>query len=430
MRRVVVIFTLVVLTLIFYPLAFADEAVDMKDNAENQALQEEAMRQAFQDAAINDFSDKSETSLFNNKFLSRLHPYLGVNLIYSDNVYETNSNIQSDLYTEINPGIKLILGNSKGGFETQNINQNLVLDLGVDINHSFYRSAALNFEAPYAGLAYALESRNNLVSLKQLFRSDYELVSNISAGANGITHYQSNITSLLWEHRFNTLGVGLGYDRTSKDYYGIYKQTNTYVDNMGSVTGFWALTHKTRIFMEYDFGFYDYPRAVNSNDNFNYYQIWAGARGELTNKIKGLVKIGSESREYKTSPKTSMERMAVEVDLNYKQSPKNSFLLSLYRGLLNTDYVSQGADDGYGFSLGFAHNFSSKLSFNASVGYEEDEYQSGTITKTTLASLGLRYAFRKWVKMELKYDFNNRAANNEINEFKVNRYSLLAKMEF
>ncbi len=408
-------------------LVSAGEAVLSKEEAISLAFKEEAFREAFQEAQMGVLSLRPEDTGGLPDILSHVHPYLDYRVVYDDNVWLVKDNVQSDMYFGFTPGVKLTLGNFEESYSSR-LQQGLEVDIGADIVHSLYRSVDLNRESPYLGLNYSLGSGKSRVNIGNLFKRGYELQSELSVDARGLARYHSNDTDLSWEYSFNRFGVGLGYNRRAFNYFGDYKLRNSFSDSMGILTGFFNATPKTRLFVEYDYGKYDYTKYHSNIDNYHYNKFWIGGEGNFTKKLSGLAKIGFQNTKFTKGTKENTA--TIDTGLTFRQSPKNTFYVDLFYGDLTTDYADEGIDQRTSMHLGFSHNFNSKLNMRANAYFDKDDYDSNRKDDTYRYSLSFRYAFRKWMNVVLEYVFRNRTSNVDTAGYKSNKYSLKAELEF
>ena len=428
MKRRQVLLILGVLFFLIYRFTFADEVTDKKEEAIALALKEEAMREALQKVESNALSEEIEMGGPSSGFSFRPSFYLDSDVIYNDNIWHVADNVKSDLWLYFNPEIKLALGNFVEVYSNR-LKQQIELDLGAQITHSFFRSVALNREAPYGRLVYDLDGGKNKLRFSQDYMRGYDLTSSLIENAEGLSGYQGGNTDINWEYSFNRFGLGLGYRRTAKDYYKEYKVTNSFVDNVGSVSGFLKLTPKTRVFLEYDFGRYEYSEALTDINDYSYSMLWVGVNGQITRKLLGLFKVGLDDYAY-SGGVTKDNMMTMKANLQYKQSSKNTFFLDLSFGNASTGYVDLGIDEQHSVKLGLLREFNNKLSFTGNFSYASDNYRSGQIDNTYGYSLGLNYLFRKWMKMKLGFEYQDKSSTAKSAIYKYNRYFFGTEMAF
>jgi len=276
---------------------------------------------------------------------------------------------------------------------------------------------------------YTLDGGKNKLMLSNAFIKNYDLSSDLVSDTEGLIGFYGNTTSLSWEHSFNRLGFSLGYERIAREYAKEFKISNSYEDNVGIITGFVNVTPKTRVFIEYNLGRYEYTKALTSEENYDYSMLWVGANGRLTKKIFGLAKIGFQNYEYFNGiSKDGM--LTVQANLEYRQSLRNTFLLNLSVGDTSTGYVDYGMDRQYSAELNFIRELNRKLLFKGALLYIKDDYDSGQVDNTFGYSLNLEYLLRKQIKMKLGYEYRDRSSTNHNSEYKYNRYLFGAELAF
>jgi hypothetical protein len=411
--------------------ALGQDAYD-KDEAIFSAFREEAMQESLQavemDALLNDMEKSDIGGEPFSGFSFERQFYLGSDIIYSDNVWNVADEVKSDLWLSLKPGLKLALGNILD-LAANKFRQKLELDIGADITHSFYRSVALNRESPYARLAYSLEGGRNKLTLSNYFIKGYDLASSLVFDTQGLIGFDGNTSVLDWEYSFNRLGLGLAYERDAKRYFKRYKASNSYEDNTGIITGFFKITPKTRVFLEYDLGRYEYTRTSADANNYDYNTLWVGANGQLTKKLFGLAKLGYENYKY-DSGTTKDGMMTVKTDLEFRHSPRTTFLLNISVGETSTGYVDLGIDKQYSFKLGFLRHLNRKLELSGDLSYVNDNYKTGQVDDTYGFSLTLNYLFQKWMKLKLGYVYSDRTSTSHSAECKYNKYFFGTELAF
>ncbi len=430
MKRTLLPLILGALFLLGYSFVFAEQSTYKKDKALNLAFKEEAMREAFQEEEMKALLDDvgkaggSSSPGFSFEPLS----YLKTDIIYSDNVWNVADNVKSDLWLYLNPGVKLTLGNLVELYANR-FRQKLELDLGAEITHSFYRAVSLNRESPYGRLTYGLDGGKNKLMFSNYFIKGYNLASGLVNDTEGLIGFQGNTTELNWEYNFNRLGLGLGYGRKAYEYFKEYKISNTYEDSVGIITGFLNITPKTRVFLEYNYGRYEYTKVSTDINNYDYSIFWVGANGKLTKKLFGLAKFGYQNYEYAGGiSKDGM--MTVKADLEYRQSPKSTFLLNLSIGDTSTGYTDLGIDRQYSAKLGFLRDLNRKLILKGNLSFINDNYKDGQVDNTYGYSLSLNYLFQKWMKIKLGYEYQDKSSTNRTAKYKYNKYFFGTELAF
>jgi hypothetical protein len=431
-KRTLVLLVLWVLLFLNHNFIFAEQDTSSynKDEAIFSAFKEEAMQEAFQEiemSALLDGIERDGGTSASNLFFET-HSYLKTDIVYNDNIWHVADNVKDDVYLYLNPGIKIALSNLLELYANK-LRQKLELDLGAEVTNSFFRAVALNRESPYAKLTYNLDGGKNKLNFSGGFLKGYDLSSDLVSDTEGLIGFLGNAVDISWEHSFNRLGFGLSYERAYREYAKEFKRSNTYENNVGIVTGFLNLTPKTRVFLEFDLGRYEYTEALTNVNDYDYNMLWVGARGRLSKKLFGLAKIGIQNYKY-AGGSSNNGLLTVKTDLEYRQSPRSTFLLNLAVGDTSTGYVDLGMDRQYAAKLSFLRELNRKLDFKGDISYVKDDYNSGQIDNTFGYSLGLSYLFREWMKMNLSYEYLDKSSTARIAEYKYNRYLFGAEITF
>ncbi len=394
---------------------------------------EKAMLLAFRDAQISDAIEKAEAGRSDKEksrlqkkiarseaisdVLSAFHPYVNVENKFNDNIFLIEKNTESDLINTLTPGVSFILAEP-----------DIKLDFGVVLS-SYLEHPEFNRQRPYLDAYYRLGKYDHSLTLENRFKENITATSELATGGKGIVDYDSNVTKVGWESRFNRIGFDLDYKRNAYYYQDDYKASNSYEEQSAGVAAFMQAFPKTRFFLEYDYGVVDYMKSASDPNNSNYNKIWAGVRGGLTAKASGLAKFGYEMRSYKAG--TDYDAFAAEVDLSYKYSPKTSFLLGMSRQAREAGYASEGFNKQYNVGLSCLYDFSDRISFDWGIlSYTRDNYEKGRLDNTYRTAIGLNYAFREWLKFGLNYRFSKKDSNITNGGYTDNAITLKTELDF
>ncbi len=368
---------------------------------------------------------------------SLVHPYFISDLTYDDNIFLSEHNTKTDVIDISKPGIKFIWGektprrqSKASGLSTPSQSSDrarIEVDVGGTIT-SYFDNAYLNSQQPYASIDAQFGRQHNRLVFKHSSEKTHSLSSSLKVGEQGLINYIVNNTETGWEFSQHRLGLGLGYKRTAYDYTGSYKVGSTRVNQIGNVGAFFQFSPKTRVLMEYDYGQLDYHRDPKSTNDNNYQQVWAGVEGKVYKKIIGLVKFGYETRDYRAQKNAG--GLAFRVNLHYRRSSKTMFYLTMMRGGALGSYISDGDDKGSDLGLRFVYALNRKLRFDMGPNYSRDKYRSGRKDHIYAFSARLEWAFRKWLMMQLGYNYNQRDSNTNNSSYRNNMVNIGVAAEF
>ncbi|MCX5694969.1 MAG: outer membrane beta-barrel protein [Candidatus Omnitrophica bacterium] len=399
-----------------------------KEQAIQQALYEQEVLAAFQKVEAMQMAGVIPSGAQERfpPLVSLIHPYAGWDVVYDDNIYLTDSNRKTDLINILRPGVKLIFGDIQA---TKGMNR-IELDAGANL-FSFYSRDGNNRQEPYGYFFSQFGKGRHKLTLNQSFAKNHSPVSAITIGGSGkFINYKDSTTKFFWESNYNRVGVEIFCTRVYDEYEKEYKAGSTIEQQMYAPNIFFQPSPKTKFFVGYNYGWADYVKNTNKTNNNHYERYWVGAKGELTNKIAGIIKAGIENRIYK-GLSSQLNVISAAMDLTYSHSPKTAFTLKLSQGNKDSSYVNSVLDKGQDASVHAIYKFSRTLSLNLGTDFSRDKYdQSGTKSYSYNYITRFDYSYQKWLKMYLSYRYRNKDSNSPSDEYTDNIYSFGAAVIF
>lgn len=373
----------------------------LRDVEMSRTLQQEESLQKAESSAL----EKRSPGIWNT-IATSTHPFVDYTIAYNDNVYQVSQKPNYDMISTLTPSIKFMLGPGKPpNFTTKK--PHLLVDVGVDLIR--YAVTEHKRNNPYANVSAQIGEGDQKLLIDYSFKENTGVSSTISTTSPpGLMDYKSFDSDITYEATFNHLGFDLGYTRNVRDYEGSqFKSGNTYLDEYVSLTGYVIPMEmpKTRFLMEFDYGRHNYYKSGTNANNSWYGKVWVGAKERITKKVSGLIKFGYQKRDYEVI--NDKDSFVTNINLEYKQSPVNSYLLDVVTGGKDSDYRDQQYSNGFTVKLDFRHYFGAdrKLRFNFGPNFDRNNYLSGAKDRTFGITTGLRCDFRKWFNMYLQYSF-------------------------
>jgi hypothetical protein len=377
-----------------------------------------------------------------------VHGFITVAEQWTDNLFYTRDDTQSDFATFVSPGIRLALPGAKD--ELLTVDGSTTAPGGM----SFGRFGVGSSRRFQAYLAYAPEfefyadnpdedttthSANGLLSWRMRSGLVLELIDQISLGYQ---NYDEGTLGLKDEFTSNLLGFDIlypvgtrlslrvGYQNYVIDYDTVDNADRDRSDHSVSCYVFYNVGAKSSVFLQYQWIDIDYDLDKGQIEDSVDQQWFGGFRWEITAKSSGAVKIGYGEKEYDDRTQGAESEIVYEAQIDHNLTAKSSLSLRAYRRqeettIETTDYtLTQFV--GMGFSQQMTYRIQATLDFD----YVLDEYRGGFVDtddrrqrddNTYTVTLGLNYAPRGWLSFGLEYGFEERESNFEVNNYTANR---------
>lgn len=391
-------------------------ASPLREFAMQEAFREQEIILAFKEAAILQAAQNAPVTRDEGGgyLLPRfIHPYLKWSGEYNDNIFLIHENVQKDIVNKFSPGVVVSFTELNPSAQRDN---RVLLDLGVNLDY-YSRYDHLNGEYPYGKLLVDLGGKRNKLHLSQAYEKNYALNSSLVSGSSGISNFHKSDTRFGWESAFNRFGFNVEGARWYQEYMkDEFKSQSTYEEQMYAGSVFLQAFPKTRFFLGYNFGWIDYPKRTFKGLNNHYERVWLGVRGMISRKISGLIKIGTESRNYKDDV-DSQNDIAYSIDLNYKATRKTLWKLQFSKGNKDPSYVKESFDKGIDTAIGFSYRFNNHLSWSANGSFSKDRYASSRKDNSHSLSHRLDYTYSKWLRLYLGYRYRWRDSNEVTSEY-------------
>ena len=347
-----------------------------------------------------------------------VHPYLWLTEAYTDNVLNSNTDVQSDFLTVITPGIRLIL---------PMVQKRYHLDLQAQADFALYNKFTSQNSTSYMAMGKfdgQLPSGIKL-NIYEMFRRGFD--------APGV-----NLNPEIEYYYENALSGSLGYD-LSKRFSARVDYTNHFLsydndqfnyrnesDNTVAAYLFYRIMPKTSLFVEYQYVKFNYDSSAQDNNSENY--VYGGVTWDITAKSTGRVQAGYQTKKYDNSSLGKYNEFAFDVSIDHNFDPKNSLKLLASRRTHETNMQGTLFYITTGFLAQYYHRITGKITARGDVGYGQDKYYGGIprTDNTWQAAVWLFYQMKKWLRFELGYNYTNR--NSTIDEFSYKNNTFYLKL--
>ncbi len=383
------------------------------------------------------------------------HPYITLNLEYTDNLYNIDVNKTESLVTKISPGIWFALprkkiipvtitphNSSPGGLQLQ------FEDYSGTDRYQAYALGGLDFKY------YAEDSDLNTTDgiLEGMARWNMrgglslQLVDRYTHGEDKL-EIGSQLRDQIRRFDSNFLMATADWDLTEKmrvqfDYFnfllGYDDEINTFLDrtdNGINLYGYYKYSLKTSFFVHYKFVdvTYDESELIDNNSQFFY----GGIKWDTTEKLAILAKIGYQYKKFDNSSlgQEDLDAMVFDIQFKYRFSEKITFDWDIYRTNEETDNFLASDKTVIGSKFQYSQKFTDKWSALVALLYEGSDY-SNLHTRTNLdrsdtiwgLKPAVQYLFRDWLMFELAYRYDYRNSTDDLFDFDTNTIMLSANL--
>lgn len=377
----------------------------------------------------------------------RLHPFMGIAEMYTDNVFRTNTGRRSDFFTTLAPGIQARLPFARRHAFLVDYRTNIQFYSRTPSNDVQDQTATggFSFNFPW-GLRADLQGEHKVGHDPRGSAADLQavevnkwttngFVSRISydGGMVGATLFSQIIR---WDFLNNNQAVfrnGLTYN-TGLTLYG-------YVSSKLSLAANFRVSNTT----------YD----QNKNGDNTIYTISGGARWDITGKTSGEVLIGIQQFRSNHAPVIQPPPILSQFNrepgpnpdpqlffagtLTWNPTSRLKLSVQPYQSIQQTVFVGTFFYQATGVNLSAVQSLSSRIDLKANLGYERDDF-SGSASSTSPSSsrtdtlrnvaIGLSYRAVKWVSFGCQYVFEDRDSTEEQFHYQANTVMLSVQALF
>lgn len=347
-----------------------------------------------------------------------VHPYLWLTEAYTDNVFNSNTDVQSDFYTVITPGIRLIL---------PMVQKRYHLDLQAQADFTLYNKFSSQNSQSYMAMGKFDGQLPSGIKFNvyEVFRRSFD-----PPGVNlnpGIEYFYENALSASLGYDFsNRFNARVDYTNHYLNYDNDLLNYRNESDNTVAAYLFYRIMPKTSLFVEYQYAKFNYNSSALVNNSENY--LYGGITWDITAKSTGRIQAGYETKQYEDSSLGKYNHLAFDVSIDHNFDPKNSLKLLASMRPHETNMQGTLFYITTGFLAQYYHRITGKITARGDVGYGQDKYYGGVprTDDTWQAAIWLFYQIKKWVRIELGYNYTNR--NSTIDEFSYKNNTFYLKL--
>lgn len=367
------------------------------------------------------------------------HPFLIFQEMYTDNIFATNTNTQSDFITTLAPGIWLAFPANREKL------------LNIDTKTTSPGGLQLSRIKPEATRRY---QSYFLYSPEFLLYSDHSSLDHVNHRAEGLFQYNLNsglsfdiidlfhdrediagngIRDTLYRYQDNLLDLiatyaapsgkfkfELDYSNYDIDYEDLAASYRNRNDNSFGISAFYKFWPKTSLFVEYNFSDIDFDGGTSMDSTEDRY--YAGATWDMTAKTRGTLKLGYIQKDFDAPALEDQEGFSVELQTQHNLSPKRGLQINGFRKFNESDFGNASTFLSTGIDIALSQRFTEKWSGTFDVSFENNDYK-GFDRTDDLFGLGpaLRFEPRKWLIFDLGYHYYMNDSNITAYDYEANQ---------
>lgn len=362
-----------------------------------------------------------------------IHPFFAITEYYTDNVYNSRKDRESDFVTVLSPGIwmtlphiyeKLLLAEtsimSPGGFSLSRYKP-----------ETFRRYQTYLFYNSDIEL-YSKDSSGNIVNHKAEGFFQYNLRGGLTfefidqylashdlrgTGISGkLDKFRTNLADLnIMYNVSDRLNFRLDYANYFVNYTASRNDFRDRIDNSLSAYVFYRFRPKTSLFYEYEFVDVNYDKDIMSDSTEHH--NFLGIQWDITAKSKGSIKAGYGFKDFSESELDDDNEFILEAQIDHKITGKTSIILKASRKTNESNISTLNYMTSDYFQIDYLQKITGKITGNVSFSYGRNMYSDkltlNGVTKKLRDNyltglIALQYKFKEWLEMDAGYILNKR----------------------
>jgi polysaccharide biosynthesis protein VpsM len=380
-----------------------------------------------------------------------IHGYLSIAERWTDNLYYTPDDEESDSVTHVTPGIRLSLPGTKEdllAISTATTSPGgLTFDRLVDPKNRRFQaylaySPDMEFYQDHTDENTVTHVANGLVRFRLRSKLTLEAYDRYT---NGYEDYNIGRRSVRDDYQYNLLGLGADYNLTAKfslradyrnfllDYDTAESDDRDRTDNSLSTALYYRVLSKTAVFAQFVFTDLAYDQEVAYQKDSIDQRYYGGVSWNITAKSRGQVKVGLGWRDYDDSSLASEERLIYEALIDHHFTPKTSLRLSAYRRQDESSIYSYDSVLTHYVRLGYLQKMTARIHGVLDLEYRNYQYEGDADAAgdpydredDIFAVIpAVRYAFNGWLSLGFEYRYEKRNSNIDYWDYTNNQVAL------
>ncbi|MBD3245704.1 MAG: outer membrane beta-barrel protein [Candidatus Omnitrophica bacterium] len=343
--------------------------------------------------------------------------------IYSDNVFKTSEDEESDFVTSLTLGLSY-----EPEIAWRKGHTSVKFDLEGGPNITITDNDELNANRFLAAGAVQHVRGKYGVGIEGGAERDFSTASDFTlTGEKKLVEF--------WRYRYGVelfadwayLPSSLQYTHKTTEHDGEFSAADLDEDVIELTTKV-NVFPKTGIKFDYQYGSDEYPNRGNKDGTYHSFQL--GLSGKISPKIKGDILGGIKQREIDDG--SDVEETTTTVDLVYDISEHLSAAFEASRDVSATAVIGESWSKDWEIILGLEYRppFNRRLTMFAGGEYKSSEYSSAREDEYLELSLRSRLALNQWLSCEGAYTFEDRTSNTALAEYTQNEITLSLTAEF
>ncbi len=350
-----------------------------------------------------------------------VHPRIGVEATYDDNVFLLGEKKVDDVLFTIRPGVDLDFTH-----EGKSARVNYLAEIGrfVDTTDYDYENhllnGSVNLQFP-SGLMFFVGD----VFRKTVDRLTYEFVP--------LVKKTQNVSDVRVGYEFTErLSVQAAYGHLILDYkdpiYEVYDRDDDTVEG----TVFYRIFSRVSLLGQYQFKWINYDRETGVRFDADGMSAFLGVTGQITPKLVVLAKGGYQQRDY-DGPRDDYNGGAFSLDVVHRCTDTLTLTAGGTREAVESTYSTNNFYTTTEARAGLDKQLGAKWTVGVSGFYANSDYPEATFDGVGFTErdddiwggrVGLRYQIQKWLTTSLWYTHEERNSNQDPYDYDDNRVSL------
>jgi hypothetical protein len=359
----------------------------------------------------------------------KLHPSFETSIEFDDNIRLTDGGEEDDVIFTQRPALigEARLGDHRveAGYGLEQLN--FVDDQEENTtNHLAHAILELNFDNLHFTASDTMENSTGRVFNEQSAR-DHVLLNTVQLlGRFDRPHWAAESA---WTH--NTV-----------DHRTPSQDNSDYGEDVLSLLAGYKLTAKTLVLVEPTIGLLNYGRNVANADQ-SYWQLMGGLRGELTEKLTTVLKLGFQDRQMSDvggqGQIPDFDGIVADMSLTFKPTETDTISLFYLRRPVPSSFASNSWYRSDRISATYRKRFARKWILAPRLAWQMNDYpEPGTVAGVTKrredhflqAGVGLRYEIQEWLSTGVGYNFRTRRSNLPTLDYDNNRVAFDVTLAF
>ncbi len=374
-----------------------------------------------------------------------IHPYLAVGEYFTDNLFNRESNRQSDFYTRITPGIWVSLPANRYPLRQLRTLNTAPGGLALSRFRSRGKSRVQGYGSYQADiLEYSRFSSEDQVNQRGEGFFRYNFRGGLSVELLDIYEldhdaYGTGISRTLDKFKSNLLNSVVSYEISPKTSveaeYGYYtlsydKEPNQFRDREDhSFTGraFYRFMPRTSALLEYNFVTIDYDEEEQSDSDEH--RVYLGLEWLQTGKSRWRLMAGFGEKDFDEPGLNDASNILAEIQFRHRFTPKTFVELRGSRTTNETDSPDTDYTLAHRVQVKYFQRFTARFLVSVNLYYENISYRGDSALGDRKddkygTGLDLKYTLTNWLALSGGYSFVKRASNFPESEYDKNNVFL------